>query len=734
MMVAKIISLLSESESPEDANEIDEHPPQFQPPRQQSMFSPTYRSCSWRAFTYLMSLDLHQFSRFYLQPGEIALFQAIQECGNAFSVVHKYLGVLFGRKWPKWKMLRVDDPDDLIAIDALVSMGCVYTLESISDWPSQIVTSPDLSPCGPLSDMPVDTTSQSCLDLLLHSLSPKLLASLSGTNKQPLSKSKTIQKLKSAFDGKQRTIFGDVNDTAKLVKTVAMKLESDNLIALLLSPMARRVFTIISFVLDIDSENEDSWNMALPGTLLKTFANVTTSPRLWTHETWTFDNIPSHLRIYRSRDEVENQRVICYLEDRVINKKIDPVVVAEKVRESISRLPPGEHKGCNPEWWIRRQIPRRLSNLMWKCIAEIERLKQYDIAVSHLSFLLDNHTELLGKKRLGKVLVRFMICSGHVSEDETKVRSRVAKFLSEPCLYPADVAELTRRLAGMSPNKFEWPCGDVCQREVVIPGAKSREVNWVEQAAIEHYYVSSEGGYENGVHCEGRVMMIIFSTLFKDSVLSPGCVSFESGLIQTPLQKWAMDIGFLEECSKERWNNALGVIDRFATLDYENLANFYSNLITEAHAKETRAEEMPVLDILGCMRGSVLAAIMRLMIADPYYWGGGQPDLIVWNASRKEVCFSEVKGPGDQLSPRQRWWLAHLRDAGATAEVCWVIDEPKEPKKISRRKQEPAETSKNLKRRKRIPEFPNDPESGVTGSSTNSSTVEIIELTISSQD
>jgi Fanconi-associated nuclease 1 len=206
----------------------------------------------------------------------------------------------------------------------------------------------------------------------------------------------------------------------------------------------------------------------------------------------------------------------------------------------------------------------------------------------------------------------------------------------------------------------------------VIPGAKTRDFNWVEQAAIDQYYVGGEGGYDNGTHCEGRVMMEIFSVFFRDRILLPpkNFSSLLSGLIQSPIQKWALDVGFMETISPERWNEAMAVVDELGGVDYEDLAN-----LVAAYGVEFTT---PCLEILKCMQGKILAAIMRLIISDPYYWGGGQPDLILWDTKSKSVCFAEVKGPGDQLSPRQRYWLAYLRDSGATAEVCWVVDEPKE--------------------------------------------------------
>ena len=703
---------------------------------QQQTISPAYRSCSLRAFNYMMSLDLGTFVDTYLYESESSMFAAIVQIVEVFPRSMDFLSVLLVRKWPKWHLLHIDDSADLMAIEALVSVGCLSTCASIQDWHAEQSDLFSLEPVFVLDDLPIVDKPRCFLDLLLHSLSPKLLSQLTDASKHSsLSRAGSIAKLKAAFDGTQRTIFGDRNDTSKLIKMISTRLELENSIALILSPTARRLFSTISFVLDIDAEEDAAWDMALPDTLLKTFANVSgggrRSPSLTLGDSWSFEDVPSHLRLHACRTAVNEHRVICFLQDRVINRKLDAASVARNVRLALKRLKFDRSDLEKPEWWRRRQLLRRYSNLLWKCIAEIERAKQYEIAKDLLEFLLDHHEFLLGKKRLGKVLIRYMICCGHVSEDLGKVHSVVARFLQEQSnLYPADVAELTRRLSGVSINKFEWPCGGICEREVVIPGAKSRDINWVEHAAIEHYYVTNEGGYENGIHCEGRVMMEIFSSLFKESVLAPDSVSTDSGLLQSPLQKWSLDVGFLQECSDARWKDALNVIGGFSSLDYDALGDFYCTKY--ADKEDSSNDQLPVVEILKCMRGSVLGAIMRLMIADPYYWGGGQPDLIVWNTKTREVCFAEVKGPGDQLSPRQRWWLAHLRDAGATAEVCWVVDEPKP--KTSRRKDELSDRQILKKGRKKRLASCHDSKDSNAGTQSITDTRAIIDLLTSSQE
>lgn len=45
----------------------------------------------------------------------------------------------------------------------------------------------------------------------------------------------------------------------------------------------------------------------------------------------------------------------------------------------------------------------------------------------------------------------------------------------------------------------------------------------------------------------------------------------------------------------------------------------------------------------------------------------------LWSPSLSRVLFSEVKGPGDQLSETQKVWIDVLLGAGVGVEVCKVV-------------------------------------------------------------
>ncbi len=46
------------------------------------------------------------------------------------------------------------------------------------------------------------------------------------------------------------------------------------------------------------------------------------------------------------------------------------------------------------------------------------------------------------------------------------------------------------------------------------------------------------------------------------------------------------------------------------------------------------------------------------------------PDLLLWNADRKEAKLSEVKSHRDRLSEQQRAWAGALAAGGLHIEVC----------------------------------------------------------------
>ena len=630
------------------------------------------RSCAHRALDFVLGLPLENVVGHLIARSDRELLDKIRILSETEPSASRILATLLGRQWPKWHCFSESGLGPS-AIQSLTSLGWVLTTRNVSDWEKEMCF-PQLPMNHVLGGDLKIHKSANMLDIFLGSLPIEHLKKLVHIPaKQNLSRPALIAKVKTAYNGKQRTIFGGLNDIQLLLNKVK-DLDKGGM-RLMLTESCKRLFTTLSFILDIDSADEGKWDNSLPSTVLKSMAEkgiTTLTPRRLTERSTMNFGVPTQLYIFTSTEQVEATRFLDYLETRVEKRRICPKSVCSNVRSFLRSLDISwDPESGPPEWWWRRQLPRRCSNLIWKCIAELERMKYYDVALDNLKFLLDHNQTLLGRKRRGKVAIRLIIECGHLGIDPD---STFRHQLESIDLFPADVAEISRKLSGMSLKKFDWPCGPVKERTVEIFGAESRDFNWVENAALEEYYLNPQhGGFERGLHCEGRAMMDIFNTLFSD-VLGPQ--NGRPELFQSPIQRWALDLGFLQS-DPDRWSQAMVIVEEIASHDFDDLADYFLS-------KKHHNSDYPLPEILSCMRGSTLAGIMKLIVSDPFYWGGGQPDLLAWDTRTRRMVFSEVKGPGDQLSPRQRWWLMHLEQFGAEAEVCYVVDE----RNVKNRKQQ----------------------------------------------
>lgn len=643
------------------------------------------------ALSYLLSLDLDQPLRKYFNTTEIETWNLIKDICSTIPKTGDILAVLLTRKWPKWHTLSVVCPDEALALDALITVGIVESLGGSVDWDSSSLETPRLvceSEGASILLRGLDILrSNSRVDVLFESLSIAVMKGLYKSNGASLSKPALIQHIMKSYNGKQRTIFGDVNDRSKMLRQISKLVCGEPPVfqlVLLKSPI-RDLFLRLTFLLDIDADDDLAWNAGLPTSLLK---GAIVCPDSNTF----FEHIQEDMHIYENRNQLEMDRLIRFLE-WLVEEKRDAVCVStlsSNIRALLDILLQSCEKTIAlPEYIWRRRTPRRLANLLWRCVAELERLKLYELAVVQMEFLLDHQAVLVGKKRLGKIAIRLLIALKHVGESHECWFEKILKF----DLFPADLAELTRRTLGESVTKFEWPCGQVVQREVYIPGCLQREFNWVETAAIENFYVASEGlNFEHGIHCEGRVMMHVYEVMFAAVLGENRELHARVGIWQSPIQRWALDAGFIgRDPESQRWRRVEQELAEIESLDFDQIANKYMQLV-----RRPSPEEDQIISILKCFTGKVLAQILRHIATDPFYWSGGQPDLLLWDTRSRKILFSEVKGPGDQLMPRQRFWLAALQAAGAEAEVCWVKEAaPNGPKQPRKKKIKVLESSKH---------------------------------------
>ena len=607
-----------------------------------SNVSPIWKTCAQKSLEFILKLDLDSFLTKFVTSDERVIFDRTRQVCEGIPGASRLLGVLLSRQWPKWHFLQDEFSVDDVAIDSLSSLGIIHTSGTDVAWDESEEVFPRL--CGQkvlIKDLGFSKV-QTQLDILLRSLTTPILRSLSHTPaSQTISRPMLIKKVKTAYDGKQRKIFGGINDVQSLVNRIS-ELHSSRLF--LLDKKCRDLFVKLSFALDIDSDDEKSWNSALPQTLLKSFANKgiggTLSPRRLSQAAPDMGRC-ENLRIYTSLEQLEATRTLSFLQYQVEAKRACPKTVSGNVREFLESMTVVWEKDSQPEWWWRRQLPRRCSNILWKCVAELERMKYYEIALDHLTYMIDNNENLLGRKRRGKVAIRLLIEMGHLNIPFENMKEKILRL----DLFPADRCEILRRLGGFALSKYEWSCGPIDTRTITITGANTRDVNWVEQAALDEFYLLPDlGGYRQGVHCEGRVMNEIFSRLFKKFLEGPP----DESVWQSPLQKWAMDIGFIEEGS-ERWGEGESILGEIRNKNFDQLSEYFSSVIDQP-GNDSRFD---ILSILSCLTGNFLAGIMRLLLQDPYYWGGGQPDLLAWNTAEKKSYSPKSKDLAT-LCPRDK--------------------------------------------------------------------------------
>ena len=72
------------------------------------------------------------------------------------------------------------------------------------------------------------------------------------------------------------------------------------------------------------------------------------------------------------------------------------------------------------------------------------------------------------------------------------------------------------------------------------------------------------------------------------------------------------------------------------------------------------------------MKVNTLAAICERLAMDYRSHRSGFPDVLLWNPNKSTIKAVEVKGPGDQVSPKQALWINYLEKHGLEAEIVFV--------------------------------------------------------------
>ena len=267
-------------------------------------------------FEYLINRNTPEHMSRLLSHDTRASLDRLKDLLPSFPGVDRILSILLSRKWPKWQEISVKTTSDSVAIDALIGVGWIQSMESVTDWRSPSIRCPQLEDVNLLHNLDIFSDS-SQIDILLGSFSTDQLKSLLVTNKNVNNKTELIEKIKKDFNGNQLNIFGIRNDLNKLFELMNKKfLKYPNNKFVLLSPQIRRLFVDISFLLDIDADPAEAWDSPLPISLTQYYSKgcgFLTPQRM--DQTTGILPIPDEMILVRNRAESETLKILGFLEN-----------------------------------------------------------------------------------------------------------------------------------------------------------------------------------------------------------------------------------------------------------------------------------------------------------------------------------------------------------------------------------------------------------------------------------
>lgn len=142
-------------------------------------------------------------------------------------------------------------------------------------------------------------------------------------------------------------------------------------------------------------------------------------------------------------------------------------------------------------------------------------------------------------------------------------------------------------------------------------------------------------------------------------------------------QSGPLDLGY-----QEFYLNRKQAIDNFITLlsrmSTDEIIACASSNYERHHGKVNPLFSWEVLTkeeaetLLSCIPTVVLVGIFRQLLTDFRFYRSGFPDIIMWNEKTRRWKVIEVKGPGDTLSTKQRYWMHLLLSLGVECVTCRV--------------------------------------------------------------
>ncbi len=187
----------------------------------------------------------------------------------------------------------------------------------------------------------------------------------------------------------------------------------------------------------------------------------------------------------------------------------------------------------------------------------------------------------------------------------------------------------------------------------------------IEEQVINHLKMQNIVGW----HTENMLIRAIFGLVFWDVIFAPF-----SGVFQHQFQRGPNDIrnpdffskranlfsegflmmnaDYLKKKVTEVWNEKYGIANLFVSWKYLSL-------------------EIVKLAIDNIPADSI-CEILQILSNNPKYLSCGFPDLFVRDHSKGTVGFIEVKGPGDTIRPKQRFWIERFNEFGIPAKIARV--------------------------------------------------------------
>ncbi|XP_076680635.1 fanconi-associated nuclease 1 [Andrena cerasifolii] len=243
-------------------------------------------------------------------------------------------------------------------------------------------------------------------------------------------------------------------------------------------------------------------------------------------------------------------------------------------------------------------------------------------------------------------------------EISTVLNDHIYEMPYEAALNTIDASLMPGNTAG---NKNTWR---------IESSDDSQSYGSVESLALYHY---CEGEFSNGLHCEGRLPILLFVTLFWEELYDIHI----PGAFVTQYQSAPEDL-FTEqfyENRKEQIDMKLQIINNLRSESLSNMMEERFKQYSQYQSimpSDLLKSSVQLKEIVHCLGVQAVTGICKRLYDNYRLWRSGFPDLIVWNFDTKKHKIVEVKGPKDTLSTKQRLWLGYLSQLGLNTEVCLV--------------------------------------------------------------